>query len=244
MIRTRRMLRGHVSQSTISPSVLFSCSSIAGLTVLLRSDPFSTVPTLPAGRVVTTDEAFAVRVSWWLSIDRKLVLHRFHTGHPIPPFGKMQDMKMPFHLPIRDRLIARRVAVAFVRNGFDTRKAVEELAPGVVNVTALGARLLAEPGVRHEIGILMDRVEKKENLAEIFKKKMWEWLNAPPDGTKETEENRRTAARIMAKGYIREKGPMEKESTPPMVIEGLGDQISNLTGETPVVAETDPKKVV
>jgi hypothetical protein len=37
---------------------------------------------------------------------------------------------------------------------------------------------------------------------------------------------------------------MEKDSAPPIVIEGLGEQIQNLTGDAPVVAETDPKKVV
>jgi hypothetical protein len=160
-------------------------------------------------------------------------------------------MKFPFHLPISDRLIARRVAVAFVRNGFDTKKTMAELAPGLVNPHALSAKLMAEPGVRHEIGILMDRIEKKENRAELFLKKMWEWLESEGQEvngvkilTKADIEMKQTAARILAKGYIREKGPMEKDSAPPIVIEGLGEQIQNLTGDAPVVAETDPKKVV
>lgn len=97
----------------------------------------------------------------------------------------------------------------------------------------------------------MDRIEKKENRAELFLKKMWEWLESEGQEvngvkilTKADIEMKQTAARILAKGYIREKGPMEKDSAPPIVIEGLGEQIQNLTGDAPVVAETDPKKVV
>ena len=153
-------------------------------------------------------------------------------------------MKIPFHLPITDRFVARKVAAAFVRNEFNLTKTGQELAPGRGRPHQLSARLMEEPAVKYEIGVIMDRVEKKNGRAETFLKKMWEWLEAPPDGTKETEENRRTAARIMAKGYIREKGPMEEEDKKPMIIQGLGDGIENLTGETPVTEETDPKKVV
>lgn len=90
----------------------------------------------------------------------------------------------------------------------------------------------------------MDRVERQDGRIEKFLKKMWEWLDSEEPG-KEANERRQTAARILAKGYIREKGQKEDErDTAPMVIQGLGDGIQNLTGETPVEAETDPKKVV
>lgn len=154
------------------------------------------------------------------------------------------SMKFPFYFPITDRIFARKIAALFVKNECNMARAVEELAPGLANPYAVSVKLMTEPAVRYEIGVIMDRVERKEGRAETFLKKMWEWLEAPPDGTKETEENRRTAARIMAKGYIREKGQVEEDDKKPMIIQGLGDGIENLTGETPVAAETDPKKVV
>lgn len=154
-------------------------------------------------------------------------------------------MKFPFHLPITDRIVARRIAAEFVRQECSMDRAVRALAPGLAKTSNLGAKLMEDREVRYAIGVIMDRVEKKDGRGETFLKKMWEWLEAKnPNGAKDVEENRRTAARILAKGYIREKGSKEDEKdTAPMVIQGLGDGISNLTGETPVQAETDKEKV-
>lgn len=153
-------------------------------------------------------------------------------------------MKFPFHLPITDRIVARRIAAEFVRHECNMSAALLAIAPGLAKTSNLSAKLMSDPAVRYEIGVVMDRVEKKDGRGETFLKRMWEWMDATPDGKKETEENRRTAARILAKGYIREKGAKEDErDTAPMVIQGLGDQVGNLTGEIPVTEEKNPDKV-
>jgi len=162
-------------------------------------------------------------------------------------------MKSAFKLPITDRLIARKVAAAFVRNEFNVRKAVGELVPTLVHPGPLGAKLMAEPAVRYEIGVIMDRVDKKDGRAAAFLNGMHaaielyeSYIKDPTKGLppKHVVEVAQTAMRILAKGYIREKGPVEKESTPPMKFEGLEDGINNLTGDTPVPVEQDPEKVM
>ena len=119
-------------------------------------------------------------------------------------------------------LQARVVAQSIVRHGFDMKRVVSELRPDIKCRGPYGAKLLDDPVVRREIEVIMNRTERN---ATQFVKQMWDWLESTDD-SREANERRQTAARILAKGYIRDKGPEEKPSKP-MVIEGL-DSISNL----------------
>lgn len=75
----------------------------------------------------------------------------------------------------------------------------------------------------------MNRTERNSTK---YVKMLWDWLEAPnPDGAKDIEENRRTAARLLGKAYIDTKGRVAETAQKPMVIEGLGDEIANLTSE-------------
>lgn len=155
-------------------------------------------------------------------------------------------MKKGPTLPITNRFEGRQIAQCIVRNKFNMSKVTMELYDlgdityGTLGNGTLGHQLLREPAVMIELGVIMDRTQKS---ADTFLDKMWKWLNDDTEG-KEFNERRMTAARILAKGYIREKGPGDTKDVKPLMIEGLSEGIGNLTGETPVTAEKDPKKVM
>jgi hypothetical protein len=115
------------------------------------------------------------------------------------------------------------------------KKAVAELRPDIKQWRSFGQRLLAEPAVKHKLEIIMCRGDKN---AQKFLDTLWEWLerldtSMKTDGAvpSRTEmEAGLTAARILAKGYIPEKGPGETEAKP-LVIDGMDTGLHNLTGE-------------
>ncbi len=149
-------------------------------------------------------------------------------------------MKLNPSIPLTDKFQSRIAAQAIVYHGFNMKLAVAELRPDIRSWRAFGARMMEVQEVRNEIGVIMDRTE---NDGQKFLKKMWDWLNDESEG-KEQNERRQTAARILAKGYIREKDPKDAPAHKPMVIEGLEEGVGNLTGEAPVVGEKDPRKVM
>jgi hypothetical protein len=145
-------------------------------------------------------------------------------------------MRLNPSLPLSDSFQSRLAAQAILRNHFDMKKAVAELRPDIKQWRAFGQRLLAEPAVRHKMEIIMDRGDKN---AQKFLDTLWEWLerldtSMKTDGAvpSRTEmEAGLTAARILAKGYIRETGPSETDLKP-FVVDGMDAGLHNLTGET------------
>jgi hypothetical protein len=145
-------------------------------------------------------------------------------------------MRLNPSLPLSDSFQARLAAQAILRNHFDMKRAVAELRPDIKQWRAFGQRLLAEPAVRHKMEIIMDRGDKN---AQKFLDTLWEWLEhldaamktngAIP--TKAEMEAGLTAARILAKGYIREKSPGETDAKP-LVVDGMDTGLHNLIGET------------
>jgi hypothetical protein len=159
-------------------------------------------------------------------------------------------MKLNPRIPLSDKFQSRIAAQAIVYHGFDMSKAVAELRPDIKYRSSFGQKLMAEPAVLNEIEVIMDRTE---NNAQKFLKLMWEWLEGPDASNpmdKAPTEKRLTAARILAKGYISEKKGGEKDApSKPMVIEGLGEGVTALTGDPAdsskgVIEEKDPRKVV
>jgi len=135
-------------------------------------------------------------------------------------------MQLNPKLPLHDRFQARLAAQAIVRNLFDPRRTVAELRPDLRTYSHFFAKLLDTPEVQHEVEKIMNRTERN---AARFLDKMWDWLEADSVGDKDVAENKRTAARILAKGYISEKASKDAP-TQPMRIEGLdGDALDKLT---------------
>jgi hypothetical protein len=138
-----------------------------------------------------------------------------------------KDMRLNPSLPLSDTFQARLAAQAILRNQFDMKKAVAELRPDIKQWRSFGQRLLAEPAVQHKLEIIMCRGDRN---AQKFLKLMWDWLEAPPDAQdKSVTERRLSAARILAKGYIREKGPSETDYKP-LVVDGMEEGLVNLVG--------------
>lgn len=158
-------------------------------------------------------------------------------------------MRLNPKLPLSHEFQARIAAQAIVSHGFNMKRAVAELRPDLKCYNIFGAKLLDEPAVRHEIEVIMNRTERN---AQKFLKLMWDWLENEGVETevangqkvkllsKSDVEMKQTAARILAKGYINEKGA-EKQPSKPMVIEGLGSDVTNLVGEA---STADSKKVM
>lgn len=138
-------------------------------------------------------------------------------------------MRLNSALPLSDRLNARLCAQAYISNSFDIRKTVQELRPDLAPGSTWGAKMLEEPMVQREINFIINRLDRN---AETFLAKMWKWLDDESDN-KLANERRMTAARILAKGYVREKEKGEKQSKP-FIIDGL-ESINNLV--------ESPKKV-
>lgn len=101
-------------------------------------------------------------------------------------------------------------------------------------------RVMQDPMVQAEVEVIMNRTERN---AKKFLDLMWDWLEHEGDEvevgpekrkvkvlTKGAQEQKVTAARILAKGYISEKP--EAPEWKPMVIEGLGNAVGNLIGES------------
>jgi len=119
-------------------------------------------------------------------------------------------MRLNPSLPLSDSFQARLAAQAILRNNFDMKKAVAELRPDIKQWRAFGQRLLAEPAVRHKIEIIMRREDKN---AQKFLDTLWGWqerldVSMKSDGvvpTRAEMEAGLTAARILAKGYLRRR---------------------------------------
>lgn len=83
-----------------------------------------------------------------------------------------------------------------------------------------------EPAVRHELEVIMNRTERNSTK---YVKMLWDWLEAPVDERKDTEENRRTAARLLGKAYLDPRKPPDAPANP-LHVDGMEDGLSNLTG--------------
>src|SRR6185437_8259147 len=127
-------------------------------------------------------------------------------------------MQLNPDLPLSDKFQARLAAQAICRNNFNLTAAGAELRPDLKHPGPFGARLMDEPAVVHEVNKIMNRGDRNVTR---YKSLMWDWLEAPADGTKETEENRRTAARILAKPYLDPKMARGQEAAQGFVVEGL-----------------------
>jgi hypothetical protein len=136
-------------------------------------------------------------------------------------------MRLNPSLPLSDPFQARLAAQAILRNQFYMKKAVAELRPDIKQWRSFGQKLLAEPAVQHKLEIIMCRGDRN---AQKFLKQMWDWLEAPDAQDKSVTKQRLSAARILAKVYIRAKGPAEVE-TPTMHVEGMEEGMVNLVGE-------------
>lgn len=138
-------------------------------------------------------------------------------------------MRLNPKIPLSDSFQARIAAQCILRNQFDPKRVVSELRPDIKCYGPFFAKLMDEPAVRHELEVIMNRTERNSTK---YVKMLWDWLEAEnPEGTKETEENRRTAARLLGKAYIDTKGRVAETVQKPMVIEGLEEGLANLTGD-------------
>src|SRR5438045_736190 len=140
-------------------------------------------------------------------------------------------MRLNPKIPLSNGFQARIAAQEIVFRSFNMKEVVKALRPDLKQHNAFAVKLMDEPQVRLEIQKIMDRTE---NNATKFVKRMWEWMDAPPDETgmnKEVAENRRTAARILAKGYISEK-KVETAPAKPVFVDGMESGLANLTGVT------------
>ncbi len=145
-------------------------------------------------------------------------------------------MRLNPKLALSNAFMARIAAQSIVYRQFDPKRVVADLRPDIKCYRAFFAKLMDEPAIRHEIGVVMNRTE---NNAQKFLKLMWNWLEAAPDADdKSVTEQRLTAARILAKGYISDK---QQPAAParPFVVDGMDAGINNLTGVVP-----SDKKVV
>lgn len=123
-------------------------------------------------------------------------------------------------------LQARLVAQAIVESGFNLSKAVRQLRPELKCGATYGAKLLDDPCVLREIDSIMNRTERNSTK---YVKMLWDWLEAEnPDGLKDVEENRRTAARLLGKSYL---DPRKATDAPlkPFHVDGQEEGIDALT---------------
>lgn len=142
-------------------------------------------------------------------------------------------------LPLSDPRMARMAAETVVCCGFNATRAARALRPDLKAHRNFAHRLMREPAVLKEIARIMDKPERN---AQKFADMQWSWaekldrLLSSPDPVaidKATLEAGLTAARVLARGYGDKKAPVTNEK--PMVIEGLGSDIENLTVEKKVV---------
>ena len=128
-----------------------------------------------------------------------------------------------------------------MRNHFDASKAMRELKPWITEQYAWksGSLAMNHPLVREELAKIMDR---KDRGAKKFLDTVWGWverfdamLKSGEPMSKADVEAGLTAARLLGKGYINEKGGDEKSR--PVDFRSLGD-LTVLTGKKP--KETQP----
>ena len=131
---------------------------------------------------------------------------------------------------LEERTPARVAAQSILRNGFNFLAAARELRPDLATHISYAAKLSSSPEVARQLEVILNRTERN---ASKFKDLMWSWLEAPPDDTKETEENRRTAARILAKPYLDPKMARGQEAAQGFVVEGLEAGAGILAGDSP-----------
>lgn len=152
-------------------------------------------------------------------------------------------MKLNPKIPISDKFQSRIAAQAIVYYQFNPKSVVAVLRPDLKCYRPFFAKLMDEPAVRDEIEAIMSRTERN---ATKFLKTLWDaielyesYINDPTKGPppKHVTEVAQSAMRLLARGYVSEKSPRDPAQKP-MVIEGLGEGLANLTGET------ETKKVI
>lgn len=136
-------------------------------------------------------------------------------------------MKLNPKIPLSDKFQSRLAAQAILRHQFDPKRVVAELRPDIKCYGPFFAKLMDEPAVRHELEKIMSRTERNSTK---YVKMLWDWLEADnPEGAKDVEENRRTAARLLGKAYLDPRKPPDAPSNP-LHVDGMEDGLSNLTG--------------
>src|SRR3974377_2059200 len=117
--------------------------------------------------------------------------------------GVARTMILDPKADLEDSTAARIAAQAIVRCGLDYKKAAAELWPARKTHAALIQRLKNSAQVEKEIDKIMNREEKRG--AARFLDLMWQWIEKDTTDDRDGAENKRTAARILAKGYLKEK---------------------------------------
>lgn len=145
-------------------------------------------------------------------------------------------MRLNPSLPLSDSFQARLAAQAILRNQFEMKKAVAELRPDIKQWRSFGQRLLAEPAVQYKIEVIMNREDRNAqkflaslwSAIELYESYTTDPTKGPPP--KNVTEVAQTAMRLLARGYIRGKGPSETDPKP-YVVEGMEEGMVNLVGE-------------
>lgn len=153
-------------------------------------------------------------------------------------------MRLNPAIPISERFQARIAAQSICFHSFNMKEAVAELRPDIKGWRTFGAKLLAEPAVLHEVEKIMNRTDRN---ASKFIDMNWEILekfhkaivsNEPVP--KELAEAGLNSNRILAKGYITEKGPV-REQTTKFHVEGIGEGMAALVGDATPVPDKSKK---
>jgi hypothetical protein len=145
-------------------------------------------------------------------------------------------MRLNPSLPLSDSFQARLAAQAILRHSFNMKLAVAELRPDIKQWRSFGAKLLAEPAVQYKIEVIMNREDRNVqkyvaslwSAIELYESYIHDPSKGPPP--KNVTEVAQTAMRLLARAYIREKGPADIEPKP-MVVDGMEEGLVNLVGE-------------
>ena len=139
-------------------------------------------------------------------------------------------------LRFSDSNIARRAAQLLVQAGFDSRKAGQLMDPKAKNPSAIGRKMSSSEEVQVEVSKILNRTERNAQKFldmnwELFEK-MHQKVTAGEEVPKEILEAGLNSNRILAKGYISEKGPRQESEKPALNIVASESELSNLTMPT------------
>jgi hypothetical protein len=123
--------------------------------------------------------------------------------------------------------MATLAAHALIKHSMNATRAAKELRPHLTEQSArkTGSRMIHTPAVQAELEKLTNPEGLNDHNADRFFEELWNWLLGEDNALKQT------AARILARCYIKEG--MDVNAPPaPLQIEGLDeDAIRALTGE-------------
>lgn len=147
-------------------------------------------------------------------------------------------------VPLTDIRAARMAAEAIVLYGLNYERAARDLRPDLTTRGQQNYFALKLRKSRHVKRALEKLMSTPERNATKFLDIMWNWLEAPPSESpldKTAHEQRLTAARVLARGYINEKAA-DKPTGAPMVLDIGNEGVAALTGEK--VTPIDSKRVM